>query len=572
MENDKIIIYQTEDGQTQIDVRLENETVWLTQAQMAELFETDRTSIVRHINNIYKVEELDRESTCAKIAQVQIEGKRTVKRNIPYFNLDMIISVGYRVNSKRGVKFRQWANKVLKQYLIKGYAVNDRIRKEQIGELRQLVGMLGRTIQNQSLLSNDETNALFEVVTNYTYALDTLDNYDYERLTIDKTTKEEPFHATYENAMEAINGLREKFGGSALFGNEKDDSFKSSIGQIYQTFGGEELYPSVEEKAAMLLYLVTKNHSFSDGNKRIAATLFLWFLNYLNKNLTSDITIKYKFKNIPKTISEESTHSGELSVTASGQGYNLFQESFKTRNIPLNIDLDTKAQDNRPLLKYASNKGKAYIITSDLRPLIRKKVGEKINLSDIKPDTIFFDIINVKEKKVPVDISNIEYKLIDGQRITKTMIIPDSVSIIGKTSSIDSIVSIGVEDKNLGLLKAKKQYNLVLDIPDGISASQSIVSISHEIGMFTRASKRIKIKPVNFPPEYSYTVLPQYVDVNYLVQLSHFNDVQEYNFTATADYRNAKGNIIEIKVQSNDGKVQILRSSSETCCFILEKK
>ena len=279
MEENKIIIYQTEDGQTQIDVRLENETVWLTQAQMAELFETDRTSIVRHINNIYKVEELDRESTCAKIAQVQIEGKRTVKRNIPYFNLDMIISVGYRVNSKRGVKFRQWANRILKQYLIKGYAVNERIRKEQIGELRQLVGMLGRTIQNQSLLSNDETNALFEVVTDYTYALDTLDNYDYERLTIDKTTKEEPFHATYENAMEAINGLREKFGGSVLFGNEKDDSFKSSIGQIYQTFGGEELYPSVEEKAAMLLYLVTKNHSFSDGNKRIAATLFLWFLN-----------------------------------------------------------------------------------------------------------------------------------------------------------------------------------------------------------------------------------------------------------------------------------------------------
>jgi prophage maintenance system killer protein len=191
----------------------------------------------------------------------------------------MIISVGYRVNSKRGVKFRQWANKVLKQYLINGYVINERIRKEQIGELRQLVGMLGRTIKNQPLLSNDETTALFEVVTDYTYALDTLDNYDYERLTIEKTTDEEPFHATYENAMEAINGLREKFGGSALFGNEKDSSFKSSIGQIYQTFGGEELYPSVEEKAAMLLYLVTKNHSFSDGNKRIAATLFLWFLN-----------------------------------------------------------------------------------------------------------------------------------------------------------------------------------------------------------------------------------------------------------------------------------------------------
>ena len=278
-QNNPIIIYKTDDGQTQIDVRMENETVWLTQAQMAELFETDRTSIVRHINNIYKVDELDRESTCAKIAQVQKEGSRMVKRTVPFFNLDMIISVGYRVNSKRGVQFRQWANNVLKQYLIKGYAVNERMRKEQIGELRQLVGMLGRTIQNQPLLSNDETNALFEVVTDYTYALDTLDNYDYERLTINKTTKEEPFHATYENAMEAIDGLREKFGGSVLFGNEKDDSFKSSIGQIYQTFGGEELYPSVEGKAAMLLYLVTKNHSFSDGNKRIAATLFLWFLN-----------------------------------------------------------------------------------------------------------------------------------------------------------------------------------------------------------------------------------------------------------------------------------------------------
>ena len=279
MEENKIIIYQTEDGQTQIDVRLENDTVWLTQAQMVQLFKSSRTNILEHIQHIYEVEELDKISTCRNFRQVQKEGNRMVNRTKTMYNLDMIISVGYRVNTKRGIKFRQWANKVLKQYLIKGYAVNERIRKEQIGELRQLVGMLGRTIQDQPLLSTDETNALFEVVTNYTYALDTLDNYDYERLTIDKTTKEEPFHATYENAMEAINGLREKFGGSALFGNEKDDSFKSSIGQIYQTFGGEELYPSVEEKAAMLLYLVTKNHSFSDGNKRIAATLFLWFLN-----------------------------------------------------------------------------------------------------------------------------------------------------------------------------------------------------------------------------------------------------------------------------------------------------
>ena len=279
MENNKIVIYQTEDGHTQIDVRLENETVWLTQAQMADLFQTDRTSIVRHINNIYKVDELDPSSTCAKIAQVQTEGRRQVRRVIPYFNLDMIISVGYRVNSKRGIKFRQWANSIIKEYLIKGYAINEQLRHEQLSELRQLVGMLGRTIQSQPLLSTDESQALFDVVTDYTYALDTLDNYDYQRLTIEKTTQEERFHATYENAMREINALREKFGGSTLFGNEKDDSFHSSIGQIYQTFGGEELYPSVEEKAAMLLYLVTKNHSFSDGNKRIAATLFLWFLN-----------------------------------------------------------------------------------------------------------------------------------------------------------------------------------------------------------------------------------------------------------------------------------------------------
>lgn len=277
--NNQIIIYQTEDGQTQVDVRLENETVWLTQAQMAELFEKTPQNITMHIGNAYKEGELEKESTCKEYLQVQQEGKRKVSRMVKYYDLDVIISVGYRVKSKRGTAFRIWARKVLREYLVKGYAINERMRKEQIGELRQLVGMLGRTIQSQPLLSNDETNALFEVVTDYTYALDTLDNYDYERLTINKTTKEEPFHATYENAMEAINGLREKFGGSVLFGNEKDDSFKSSIGQIYQTFDGEELYPSVEEKAAMLLYLVTKNHSFSDGNKRIAATLFLWFLN-----------------------------------------------------------------------------------------------------------------------------------------------------------------------------------------------------------------------------------------------------------------------------------------------------
>lgn len=279
MKQDQIVIYQTEDGQTQIDVRLENETVWLTQAQMAELFQKTPQNITMHIQNAYKEGELDKSSTCKEYLQVREEGKRMVKRLQKFYDLDVIISVGYRVKSKRGTAFRIWARKVLKEYLVKGYAVNQRIHREQIGELRQLVGVLGRTIQKQPLISTDETNALFEVVTDYTYALDTLDNYDYERLTIEKTTKEEPFHATYENAMEAIKGLREKFGSSSLFGNEKDESFKSSIGQIYQTFGAEELYPSVEEKAAMLLYLVTKNHSFSDGNKRIAATLFLWFLN-----------------------------------------------------------------------------------------------------------------------------------------------------------------------------------------------------------------------------------------------------------------------------------------------------
>lgn len=281
MENisDKIVIYQTEDGNTQIDVRLENETVWLSLDLMAMLFERDKSVVSRHIRNIYKEGELERASTVAKNATVQNESGRRVVRQIEYYNLDVIISVGYRVKSQRGTQFRIWANRVLKDYLVKGYAVNERIRKEQIGELRQLVGMLGRTIQNQPLLSNDETNALFNVVTDYSYALDTLDSYDYQRLSIEKITKEEPFHASYENAMAAIFSLKERFGESALFGNEKDDSFKSSIGQIYQTFDGVELYPSVEEKAAMLLYLVTKNHSFSDGNKRIAATLFLWFLN-----------------------------------------------------------------------------------------------------------------------------------------------------------------------------------------------------------------------------------------------------------------------------------------------------
>ena len=280
--NNQIIIYQTADNQTQIDVRMENDTVWLTQAQMADLFQKDRTVISRHIRNVFKEGELDESLVCAKFALPKKYGRRKgymQEAEATIYNLDVIISVGYRVKSQRGVQFRQWANRVLKQYLIKGYAINERLRHEQISELRQLVQVVGRTLQHREQENTIETQDLLDVVVDYTYALDTLDNYDYERLTIDKTTKVAAFHATYENAMEQIQRLRDKFSASILFGNEKDDSFKSSIGQIYQTFDGDELYPSVEEKAAMLLYLVTKNHSFSDGNKRIAATLFLWFLN-----------------------------------------------------------------------------------------------------------------------------------------------------------------------------------------------------------------------------------------------------------------------------------------------------
>ena len=272
-ENNQIIIYQTEDGQTQVDVRMENDTVWLTTSQMATLFEREESNIRRHVINVFKEGELEKANN---VHFLHVNG---VKKPVPFYNLDVIISVGYRVKSQRGVKFRQWANKILKDNLVKGYAVNDRLRRDQLGELRQLVQVVGRTLQYQDINATADGQALFDVVVDYTYALDTLDNYDYERLTIERTTSKEPFRATYENAMREIRRLHDKFGGSQWFGNEKDDSFKSSIGQIYQTFGGEELYPSVEEKAAMLLYLVTKNHSFSDGNKRIAATLFLWFLN-----------------------------------------------------------------------------------------------------------------------------------------------------------------------------------------------------------------------------------------------------------------------------------------------------
>lgn len=270
--NSSIEIYRSPEGNIELNVKLENETVWLTQSQMAELFGKDQSVIARHIKNAVAEGEIDEKSNMQILHNTQYKYRPT-----KIYSLDVIISVGYRVKSMQGVQFRRWATSVLKQYLIKGYAVNQK-RLENYNELKNIVHLMSRAISLQDKVSDGEYSGLFNVISDYVYALDTLDKYDYQALLIDKTTKQEPFHATYENAMEAINALKEKFGGSKWFANEKDDSFKSSIGQIYQTFGGEELYQSVEEKAAMLLYLVVKNHSFSDGNKRIAAMLFLWFM------------------------------------------------------------------------------------------------------------------------------------------------------------------------------------------------------------------------------------------------------------------------------------------------------
>lgn len=271
--NNSIEIYHSQDGSVQLNVKLENETVWLSANQMAMLFDRDAKTIRKHINNVFADGELAKESNTHFLRVANSD------KPVPFYNLDVIISVGYRVKSRQGVQFRQWATSVLKQYLIKGYVVNQQIKLDRYNELKDVVRLMSRSIVLQDKVTTDEYSGLFNVISDYVYALDTLDQYDYQSLSISKTTKEEPFRATYDNAMEVINALKEKFGGSKWFANEKDDSFKSSIGQIYQTFGGEELYPSVEEKAAMLLYLVVKNHSFSDGNKRIAAMLFLWFLN-----------------------------------------------------------------------------------------------------------------------------------------------------------------------------------------------------------------------------------------------------------------------------------------------------
>jgi len=280
MQNDQIVIYKTENGETVIDVKLENETIWLTQKLMSELFEKDSDTIGLHIKNIINEAELDEKSTTELFSVVQQEGKRSVKRNLKFYNLDMILSVGYRVNSKKGTQFRIWANKILKDHLIKGYSINEtrlKEQNEQLNSLKNTVTLLSNVLENKSL-NNDEATGLLKVVTDYAYALDILDKYDHQELTIEGTTLKELFIIDYAEAKRAIYDLKEKFGGSSLFGNEKDESFKGSIAAIYQTFGGMDLYPSVEEKAANLLYFVVKNHSFSDGNKRIAAYLFVWFM------------------------------------------------------------------------------------------------------------------------------------------------------------------------------------------------------------------------------------------------------------------------------------------------------
>ena len=279
MNKGEVIIYQSSDGQTELDVRLEGDTVWLSQAQMTRLFQRDRTVIGRHIANIYREGELDRDTSCAKIAHKVVNTGNDALQDYytTYYNLDVIISVGYRVKSLRGTQFRIWANRVLKEYLIQGYAINRNAKAEQLEELKRTIAVMSNVLAAKSV-TKDEAVGLLKVISDFAYGLDTLDRYDYQRLEISHITTEERFKATYESAKEALQELKRAYGASELFAREKDESFHSTMGAIYQTFGGKDLYPSVEEKAANLLYLTVKNHSFSDGNKRIAAFLFLWFM------------------------------------------------------------------------------------------------------------------------------------------------------------------------------------------------------------------------------------------------------------------------------------------------------
>ncbi|SEI67069.1 Fic/DOC family protein [Dyadobacter sp. SG02] len=271
----EILLYESEEGKMTLQVQLQNETVWLTQAQMAELFGKERSVISKHISNVFKEDELVRKSN------VQFLHIAFSDKPIAVYSLDTIISVGYRVKSKQGTQFRIWANRVLKDYLIKGFSVQEKLKSDQLANLKKTVGLLANVIRRKELTAVEATG-LIQVVTDYAYALDILDRYDHQALGIEGVSEKQLFVITYDEAISAIRGLRSKFEGHTFFGNEKDDSFKSSINTIYQTFDGVELYPSIEEKAANLLYFIIKNHSFTDGNKRIAALIFVWFLERNN--------------------------------------------------------------------------------------------------------------------------------------------------------------------------------------------------------------------------------------------------------------------------------------------------
>lgn len=292
MENEfkkgEIVIYTSEDGTVSLDTKLENETIWLTQKQMAELFGVKIPAINKHLNNIYNECELNKDSTVSILEIVQKEGNRDILRNIAFYNLDAIISVGYRVNSSRATKFRIWATNTLKEYITKGYAINEKVLKskqEQIQTLQSTINLLTRSIENQ-VSSVDEAQDVAKILDNFAKGLNLLDNFDHKTLDSKGATIKEAVIIEEKEYLEIIDKMKSEFA-SDVFANPKDGSFASSINQIYQTFDGKDCYPSIEEKAAMLLYLITKNHSFSDGNKRIAASCFLYFLdrnNMLYKN------------------------------------------------------------------------------------------------------------------------------------------------------------------------------------------------------------------------------------------------------------------------------------------------
>ncbi len=280
-EKEQIVIYQTNDSASSIEVHVKDETVWLNRNQLATLFDRDVKTIGKHITNVFKEGELDKPATVAKYATVQIEGGREIKRDVEHYSLDVIISVGYRVKSKRGTQFRIWANTILKKYLKKGYALNERLLKEKTQQLHELkhVIKLQEKVLSEYYLASGETKGLINIIANYSKALDILDDYDHQRLQLPEKGSKQVFQINYNEAREAINQLGKQTNSGDLFGREKDDSFKGSLQNIFQTFGHKDVYKTTEEKAAHLLYFVVKNHSFTDGNKRIAAFLFVWFLD-----------------------------------------------------------------------------------------------------------------------------------------------------------------------------------------------------------------------------------------------------------------------------------------------------